>query len=70
MIPTTQSANKLIGTVHRKGSPYKLSTIKGEASFSGLWEYKDDHTDVRLLGSLAKVASQVVSKESMLDTIK
>ena len=70
LIPTTQSANKLIGTVHRKGSPYKLSTIKGEASFSGLWVYKDDHTDVRLLGALAKVAPHVVSKDAMMETIK
>ncbi len=70
LIPTTQSANKLIGTVHRKGAPYKLSTIKGEASFSGLWVYKDDHTDVRLLGALAKVAPHVVSKDAMMETIK
>ncbi len=70
LIPTTQSANKLIGTVHRKGAPYKLSTIKGEASFSGLWVYKDDHTDVRLLGALAKVAPHIVGKDAMLETIK
>ncbi len=70
LIPTTQSANKLIGTVHRKGAPYKLSTIKGEASFSGLWVYKDDHTDVRLMGALAKVAPHVVSKDAMMETIK
>ena len=31
------------------------ATIKATASFSGLWVYKDDHTDVRLLGALAKV---------------
>jgi len=70
LIPTTQSANKLIGTVHRKGSPYKLGTLKGGASFSGLWVYKDDHTDVRLLGALAKVAPHVVGKDAMMETIK
>ncbi|MCH7866037.1 MAG: (4Fe-4S)-binding protein, partial [Proteobacteria bacterium] len=56
LVTSTQSANKLIKTIHRKENPYNLATIKAAASFSGLWVYKDDHTDVRLLGALAKVA--------------
>ena len=39
-------------------------------SFSGLWVYKDDHTDVRILGALAKVCPQLVSLESMVDAIQ
>ena len=70
LMPTTQSANKLIGTIHRKGGPYKLSTIKGAASFSGLWVYKDDHTDVRLLGALAKVAPHVITLDAILEVIE
>ncbi|MFQ5763525.1 MAG: 4Fe-4S dicluster-binding protein [Rhodospirillales bacterium] len=69
LVPSTQSHNKLIGTVHRKGAPYNLATIKGEASFSGLWVYKDDHTDVRLLGALAKVAPHIVTIESITAAI-
>ena len=70
LVPTTQSANKLIGTIHRKGAPYNLSTIKGQASFSGLWVYKDDHTDVRLLGALAKVAPHVITLDAILEVIE
>jgi pyruvate ferredoxin oxidoreductase delta subunit len=70
LVTSTQSANKLIKTIHRKGSPYDLATIKAQASFSGLWVYKDDHTDVRLLGALAKVAPHIVSLESVLEAIK
>ncbi|MAF94923.1 MAG: hypothetical protein CMM60_04125, partial [Rhodospirillaceae bacterium] len=70
LIPTTQSANKLIGTVHRKGAPYNLSTIKGKASFSGLFVFKDDHTDVRLLGALAKVAPHVITLDAILEVIE
>ncbi len=70
LVTSTQSANKLIKTIHRKGSPYDLATIKAQASFSGLWVYKDDHTDVRLLGALAKVAPHIVSLDSVLEAIK
>ena len=70
LIPTTQSANKLIGTVHRKGAPYNLSTIKGKASFSGLFVFKDDHSDVRLLGALAKVAPHIITLDSILEVIE
>ena len=70
LITSTQSPNKLINFIHRKGDPYKLSLVRSEASFSGLWVYKDDHTDVRLLGALAKVAPHIVTIDAMLETIK
>ena len=69
VVTSTQSANKLIKTVHRKGAPYNLAIVKSPASFSGLWVYKDDHTDVRLLGALAKVAPQIVGLDSMVAAI-
>ena len=69
LVTSTQSANKLIKTIHSKGAPYNLAIVKSPASFSGLWVYKDDHTDVRLLGALAKVAPQIVSLDSMVAAI-
>lgn len=69
LVPSIHSPNKLIGDIHRKGKPYHLAIVKGTASFSGLWVYKDDHTDVRLLGALAKVAPHLVSLDSILATI-
>jgi len=70
LVTSVQSPNKLINFIHRKGAPYNLSVIKSPASFSGLWVFKDDHTDVRLLGALCKVAPQIVSLDSMLEAIK
>lgn len=70
LVTSTQSANKLIQTIHRKGEPYNLAIVKAQASFSGLWVYKDDHTDVRLLGALTKVAPHIVGLESMLEAIR
>jgi len=69
LVTSTQSPNKLINFIHRKGEPYNLALIRSEASFSGLWVYRDDHTDVRLLGALAKVAPHIVSLESILAAI-
>ena len=67
LVTSIQSPNKLIKTVHRKGVPYDLAIVKAQASFSGLWAYKDDHTDVRLLGALAKVAPHTHSPSIMRD---
>jgi pyruvate ferredoxin oxidoreductase delta subunit len=70
LVTSIQSDNKLIKTIHRKGTPYNLATVKAAASFSGLWVYKDDHTDVRLLGALAKVAPHIVGLDAILAAIK
>ncbi len=70
LVTSTQSPNKLINFIHRKGAPYNLALVRSVASFSGLWVYKDDHTDMRLLGALAKVAPHIVGIDSMLAAIK
>ncbi len=70
LVTSTQSPNKLINFIHRKGVPYNLALVRSVASFSGLWVYKDDHTDMRLLGALAKVAPHIVGIDSMLAAIK
>lgn len=69
LVVSTRSPNSLIRDIHRKGAPYNLAIIKGGASFSGMWVYRDDHTDVRLLGALAKVAPNVVNLEAILAAI-
>jgi len=55
----------LLKNIHRRAQPYKLGIIKGVTSFSGMWVYKDDHTDVRVLGAIAKALPQVFSLESV-----
>jgi pyruvate ferredoxin oxidoreductase delta subunit len=69
LVTSTRSANSLIHDLHRKGASYNLAIVKVPASFSGMWVYRDDHTDVRLLGALAKVAPDVVSLDSILAAI-
>lgn len=69
LVTSTRSANSLIRDIHRKGAPYNLAVVKTPASFSGMWVYRDDHTDVRMLGALAKVAPQVVTLDALLQAI-
>ena len=45
--------------------PYILGVVPGLASFAGLWVFKDDHTDYRVLGALAKVAPDWVRIEDV-----
>jgi pyruvate ferredoxin oxidoreductase delta subunit len=70
LVPSMRSTDDLIRDIHRKGAPYNLAIIKGTASFSGLWVYKNDHTDVRLLGALAKVAPHIIGRDAILETIR
>ena len=60
----------LIPMAHRKETPYNLAIVKGTPSFSGLWVYKDDHTDVRILGAMAKVLPELFSLASVQQVIR
>ena len=65
LVISTQDANGLLKVIHRREQPYKLGILKGRASFSGLWVYRDDHTDVRVLGAIAKALPELVSFQSI-----
>ena len=65
-----QEAEQLIEDVHEKDDPYDLAIVPGIPSFSGLWVFKDDHTDARVLGALCKVCPQLVSIESMSEALR
>ena len=70
LVTSIQGRRELVPDIHRKDAPYNVGVIRGTASFSGLWVYKDDHTDVRILGSLCKVCPGLVSIESMEEAIR
>jgi pyruvate ferredoxin oxidoreductase delta subunit len=65
LVTSLQTPAELLTDCHRKAEPWNLAVMKGTASFSGLWVYKDDHTDVRVLGAIAKLAPHVVRLESV-----
>ncbi len=70
VVTSTLPAGEIVKFCHTKAHPYRLAVIPGIPSFSGLWVYKDDHTDVRILGALPKVCPDLVSLDAMLAAIK
>lgn len=65
IVVSLQDAAELLKTIHRRAEPYKLGVLKGVTSFSGMWVYKDDHTDVRVLGAIAKALPEVFSLKAL-----
>jgi len=65
IVVSLQDAPALLKNIHRREDPYKLGVLKGVTSFSGMWVYKDDHTDVRVLGAIAKALPEIVSLKAV-----
>src|SRR5215471_14094989 len=70
LMTSLQSYESLLKDIHKKDAPYKLALIRAKASFSGLWVYKEDHTEVRVLGALAKIAPRFLTLEAVGEAIK
>jgi len=65
IVISLEDAPALLKNIHRRKEPYKLGIVRGVTSFSGMWVYKDDHTDVRILGAIAKALPKLMSLESV-----
>jgi len=65
IVISLEDAPALLKSIHRREEPYKLGIVKGITSFSGMWVFKDDHTDVRVLGAIAKALPEVFSLKSV-----
>ena len=70
IVTSKESPESLIEMCHRKEYPYKLAIVKGIPSFSGLWVYKEDHSDVRILGAIAKVLPELFSLKAVQEAIR
>jgi len=65
IVVSQQDAPSLLKFIHKRNEPYKLGILKGVTSFSGMWNYKDDHTDVRVLGAIAKALPELVGLKAV-----
>ena len=65
IVISLEDAPALLKNIHRREEAYKLGIVRGVTSFSGMWVYKDDHTDVRILGAIAKALPKLMSQESV-----
>jgi len=63
IVTSLKNPEELAPIAHRKEHPYRLAMVRATPSFSGLWVYKDDHTDVRILGMGAWVLTFIPTVE-------
>lgn len=70
IVTCTKTPEELIPHIHKKEVPYNIAIIKGKPSFSGLWVYKNDHTDVRILGALPRVAPYLFGSPALEAAIR
>lgn len=64
LVTSDKTAEQVLAQTDAAERTYNLGIIPGGASFAGLWVYKDDHTDYRVLGAIAKVAPKWLSLEN------
>jgi pyruvate ferredoxin oxidoreductase delta subunit len=69
LMTSVRSFDDLLRDIHKKEAPYTLALIRAKASFSGLWVYKEDHTEARILGALAKIAPSFLSLDAVCQAI-
>ncbi len=55
LVTSLRTPDELLAQTDVTDRPYTLAVVPSEPSFAGLWVYKDDHTDYRVLGALAKL---------------
>jgi len=65
VVLSLQDVPTLLKNIHRRETPYKLGILKGVTNFSGMWVYKDDHTDVRVLGAIAKAFPEIFGLKAL-----
>jgi len=65
-----RSPQELVKELEKKPFSYKLAVLPGDASFSGLWYYKDDMTDVRVLGAVARVDPKMINIDDVVSYVK
>src|SRR4030095_11389188 len=70
LMTALQRHDRLPKDIHKKDAPYKLALIRAKASLSGLWVYREDHTEVRVLGALAKFAPSFLTLQGVSDAIR
>src|SRR5438876_1893359 len=70
LVTSEKTPEQVLAQTDTAERPYLLGVVPGLASFAGLWVFKDDHTDYRVLGALAKVAPDWVRIEDVKTLIQ
>ena len=64
LVTSDKTSDEVLAQMDAAERPYILGIVPGGASFAGLWVYKDDHSDYRVLGAIAKIAPEWLSLDN------
>jgi pyruvate ferredoxin oxidoreductase delta subunit len=70
LVTSEKTPDEVLAQTDKAERSYTLGIVPGGASFAGLWVFKDDHTDYRVLGALAKIEPDWVRLEDVKALIK
>ena len=70
IVTSNYKTQDLVRHIHRRDTPYKLAIVPGGASMAGLWVYKNDGTDARVLGAALKAEPSICSMASLEQAIR
>jgi pyruvate ferredoxin oxidoreductase delta subunit len=70
LVTSLRTAESLLRDIHKKGDPYSLALVPAKASFSGLWVFREDHTEARVLGALARIKPEFLTLDAVAEAIK
>lgn len=60
-----RTPEEFLAFVPRKSFDWTIAVLDGDPSFAGLWVYKDDGTDYRTIGAIAKIAPDLIAIQSL-----
>jgi pyruvate ferredoxin oxidoreductase delta subunit len=55
LVTSLKTPEEILAQTDAAERPYTLAVVPSDPSFAGLWVFKDDHTDYRVLGALARL---------------
>lgn len=67
LVVSRKTDEDLLKFIEKKSFNYRLAILEGDASFSGLWVFKDDLTHERILGSVAALDPEVITIKEVQD---
>ena len=70
LVTSEKTPEAIVAQTDRTARPFTLGVVPGGASFAGLWVFKDDHTDHRVLGALARIAPEWISLEAAMQAAR
>lgn len=70
LVVSRRKPEELIQKLEKKSFGYRIAILPGDASFAGLWYYRDDKTDVKILGAIARVAPVLISLDKVKEYVR